>query len=329
MAQGRRVPRHDALRGRHPAHPAVRADVGQLRLGLRRARRQGGDGADGPRSPTARRCGGTGIIDPAHWSRSRPIEITSRHQLPRTRAIFYARDAFSLHGEGDFTGTVHKYNGGYEVKGDFVSAEAGYDDYRFQDFRAAIVWVPSRFDVLERRRRVLRRRGQLHLSACSARRAGPACRRRWDVSLPRRRPDHLHQFPRDARPAAGRPCHRPHHAGLDARPDGRGHRRRLDAAVMPAGYVPALRGSRRTHADGRAAPRRRAWPLQPAQSPWARCRSPARSTTPSTARRSASRRAASPRPRPTSPSTAAPPGARRRACPSTCRASTGRRATAS
>ena len=90
---------------------------------------------------------GTGIIDAARWPES-TFQITSRHQLPRTRAIFYARDTFALHGEGDFTGTAHKYNGGYEVKGEFVSPEVGYDDYRFQDFRASVVWVPERFDVL-------------------------------------------------------------------------------------------------------------------------------------------------------------------------------------
>jgi hypothetical protein len=90
---------------------------------------------------------GSGTIDPARFPES-TFQITSRHQLPRVRAIFYARDRFSLHGEGDFTGTVHKFNGGYEVKGQFVSAEAGYDDYRFQDFRASVVWVPTRFDVL-------------------------------------------------------------------------------------------------------------------------------------------------------------------------------------
>ncbi len=90
---------------------------------------------------------GSGAIDPARFPES-TFQITSRHQLPRVRAIFYARDRFSLHGEGDFTGTVHKFSGGYEVKGQFVSAEAGYDDYRFQAFRASVAWVPTRFDVL-------------------------------------------------------------------------------------------------------------------------------------------------------------------------------------
>jgi TamB, inner membrane protein subunit of TAM complex len=89
---------------------------------------------------------GTGTVDAAKFPES-TYRITARHQLPRARAIFYARDAFRLHGEGDFVGTVHKTSGSYEVTGEFVSPEVGYDDYRFQDFRAAVVWVPTRFDV--------------------------------------------------------------------------------------------------------------------------------------------------------------------------------------
>lgn len=91
---------------------------------------------------------GGGTVDPAKFPES-TFQITSRHQLPRARAIFYARDRFSLHGEGEFTGTIHRFAGGYEVKGDFVSPEVGYDDYRLQDFKAAIVWLPTRFDVTE------------------------------------------------------------------------------------------------------------------------------------------------------------------------------------
>jgi hypothetical protein len=89
---------------------------------------------------------GSGVVDPVRFPEA-TFQVTSHHQLPRVRALFYARDSFSLHGEGDFTGTIDKYIGSYKVAGDFVSREAGYDDYRFQDFRAAVVWVPERFDV--------------------------------------------------------------------------------------------------------------------------------------------------------------------------------------
>ncbi|MEP7117520.1 MAG: translocation/assembly module TamB domain-containing protein, partial [Acidobacteriota bacterium] len=89
---------------------------------------------------------GTALIDPAQFPNA-TYHLTSHHLLPRVRAIFYAHDQFSLHGAGDFAGDVRMHKGGYEVTGDFVSREVGYDDYRFQDFRAAIDWVPTRLDV--------------------------------------------------------------------------------------------------------------------------------------------------------------------------------------
>ncbi|MGD9902475.1 MAG: translocation/assembly module TamB domain-containing protein [Vicinamibacterales bacterium] len=90
---------------------------------------------------------GSGTIDPARFPES-TFQLQSRHQLPRVKAIFYAGDRFALHGEGEFTGTVHKFSGGFEVRGDVVSPEVGYDAYRFQRFRASVVWLPTRFDVL-------------------------------------------------------------------------------------------------------------------------------------------------------------------------------------
>ena len=42
------------------------------------------------------------------------------------------------------------YKGGYEVKGDFVSPEAGYDDYRLQDFRKTCKAFGSRLTVVLR-----------------------------------------------------------------------------------------------------------------------------------------------------------------------------------
>lgn len=89
---------------------------------------------------------GEGAVDPARFPET-TLRITAHTELPRTRAIFYAHDTFALHGEGDFTGVVHKFTGGFEVKGDFASREVGYNDYRFQQFKAAVVWVPTRFDV--------------------------------------------------------------------------------------------------------------------------------------------------------------------------------------
>ena len=168
---------------------------------------------------------GTGIIDATKFPES-TFQITSHHQLPRTRAIFYAKDSFSLHGDGDFTGTVHKYSGGYEVKGDFVSPEAGYDDYRFQNFKASVVWVPNRFDVLAAEAGFYGGQTSFTYQLAPLGVPGRRGRRALGRVVSRRRPERVHRLPRDARVAAGRPGQRTQHADLDAGPAGRGRRRR-------------------------------------------------------------------------------------------------------
>ena len=197
---------------------------------------------------------------PGAVPRTPPITVTSQHQLPRTRAIFYAKDEFSLHGEGDFAGTVRMYKGGYEVKGDFVSPEAGYDDYRFQDFRAAVVWVPTRLDVT-------RGHGRSSTAATAdftyvlepLGRPGRRADARWDVPLHATSTsttftDFLET--RGMRLAGAR--HRPHSSrcGRSARRLRRGHRRGhaagRDAAGARAGRA------RRCPTTPSTAPRRRA-----------------------------------------------------------------------
>ena len=73
------------------------------------------------------------------------------------REIFFARDKFTLSGEGDFTGTFHMFKGGRELKGDFTSALAGVNDYRFPEPRG-LAGLGARSDGGDaRHRRLLRR----------------------------------------------------------------------------------------------------------------------------------------------------------------------------
>jgi hypothetical protein len=88
----------------------------------------------------------TGVVDVANWP-EQLYHIKSRVQFPRQREIFFARDKFSLFGEGHFTGTFHMYKGGREVKGDFTSALAGVNDYRFPNLEGSLVWVRDRMEV--------------------------------------------------------------------------------------------------------------------------------------------------------------------------------------
>ena len=88
----------------------------------------------------------TGVVDSTRWPEMF-YQVKSKVQFPRMREIFFARDSFSLHGEGDFTGTFHLFKGGRELKGNFFSREAGINDHRFRNLEGALEWVPDRFEV--------------------------------------------------------------------------------------------------------------------------------------------------------------------------------------
>jgi translocation and assembly module TamB len=88
----------------------------------------------------------TGVIDTARWPEMF-YQVKSKVQFPRMREIFFAKDTFSLHGVGEFTGTFRLFKGGRELKGNFFSREAGINDYRFHNLEGALEWVPDRFEV--------------------------------------------------------------------------------------------------------------------------------------------------------------------------------------
>lgn len=88
----------------------------------------------------------TGVVDMRNWP-EQLYQIKSRVQFPRMREIFFARDKFSLFGEGRFAGTFHMFKGGRELKGDFTSALAGVNDYRFPNLEGSLVWVRDRMEV--------------------------------------------------------------------------------------------------------------------------------------------------------------------------------------
>jgi hypothetical protein len=90
----------------------------------------------------------TGSVDLPRWP-EQTYQVQSRVHFPRMREIFFARDAFTLFGDGDFTGTFHLYKGGRELKGDFESALAGVNSYRFPNLRGSLLWLPGSFDVTE------------------------------------------------------------------------------------------------------------------------------------------------------------------------------------
>lgn len=88
----------------------------------------------------------TGVVDIGHWP-EQTYQIKSKVQFPKQREIFFAHDNFTLFGDGDFTGQFHLYKGGRELKGDFTSALAGVNDYRFPNLEGSLVWVRDRMEV--------------------------------------------------------------------------------------------------------------------------------------------------------------------------------------
>jgi len=90
----------------------------------------------------------TGHVDMARWPES-VYHVKSRIHFPRMRELFWAREQFSLSGDGDFTGTFHLFKGGRELTGTFFSPEAGVNAYRFPQLRGAIRWLPDSFDAYD------------------------------------------------------------------------------------------------------------------------------------------------------------------------------------
>ncbi|MGH9385270.1 MAG: translocation/assembly module TamB domain-containing protein [Vicinamibacterales bacterium] len=88
----------------------------------------------------------TGVLDLSRWPEQN-YNVKSHVQFARMREIFFARDTFSLSGEGDFTGTYHLFKGGRELKGNFTSGEGGVNAYRFPKLEGSLIWVPDRFEV--------------------------------------------------------------------------------------------------------------------------------------------------------------------------------------
>ena len=88
----------------------------------------------------------TGVVQLNKWP-EQLYQINSRVQFPKMREIFFARDKFSLHGEGRFVGTFHMFKGGREVKGNFTSAVAGVNDFSFPNLEGSLIWVRDRMEV--------------------------------------------------------------------------------------------------------------------------------------------------------------------------------------
>lgn len=98
----------------------------------------------------------TGQVDAARWP-EQLYQVRSRVNFPRMREIFFAKDTFTVAGDGNFTGTFHLFKEtvsgrsrtGRELKGNFFSDAVEVNAYRFADVRGALLWVPEKFEVTD------------------------------------------------------------------------------------------------------------------------------------------------------------------------------------
>ncbi|MEQ1761125.1 MAG: translocation/assembly module TamB domain-containing protein [Vicinamibacterales bacterium] len=96
----------------------------------------------------------TGVIESANWP-EQTYQIRSHMDFARMRELFFARDAFTLSGEGDFVGTFHLFkeqvNGrtrtGRELKGTFSGPDFAVNEYRFPNLAGSVLWVPEKLEV--------------------------------------------------------------------------------------------------------------------------------------------------------------------------------------
>jgi hypothetical protein len=103
-----------------------------------------------------------GDVNLSHWP-EQMYSVQSTIDLPRMRQLFFARDNFELAGTAAFDGVFHLFKDvrpdgtprtGRELKGNFRSATAFVDDYRFDDLRGYVRWIPEALEVHDASARV-------------------------------------------------------------------------------------------------------------------------------------------------------------------------------
>jgi hypothetical protein len=97
----------------------------------------------------------TGTVDLGRWP-EQLYTMRSTIDFPAQKAIWFAKDAFSVLGVGEFNGTFHMFKEqlpdgrtrtGRELKGTFNSPFTGVNAYRFGDLDGSVLWTPDKLLV--------------------------------------------------------------------------------------------------------------------------------------------------------------------------------------
>ena len=94
----------------------------------------------------------TGNADVKNWPEM-TYNVRSTVDFKRMRELFFAKDNYTLSGQGRFNGVFHLFKGGRALTGDFESDGAGLQiggrDYEFPDLKGKLGWYPNRFEVMD------------------------------------------------------------------------------------------------------------------------------------------------------------------------------------
>lgn len=122
---------------------------------------------DGTRSVLA------GDVDMSHWP-EQMYSVKSTIDLPRMRQLFFADDNFELTGTAQFDGNFHLFKGevrpdgstagGRELKGRFRTPTMYVNDYRLDEVRGDVRWLPRSLEVHDATARVFDGQAQFEYS---------------------------------------------------------------------------------------------------------------------------------------------------------------------
>jgi hypothetical protein len=94
----------------------------------------------------------TGDADIKNWPEM-TYKVKSTVDFKRMRELFFAKDTYTLSGEGRFNGIFHLFKGGRALTGDFESDLAGLQigghDYEFPNLKGKLGWYPNKFEVMD------------------------------------------------------------------------------------------------------------------------------------------------------------------------------------
>ena len=110
----------------------------------------------------------SGDVDFAHWP-EQVYHVKSAVHFQRMREIFWKDEKWTIPGDGDFAGTFRLYKGGHELSGTFASPQTGVNGYPFSEAVRVAPLDAAGVRGVGRRRRLPRRRGEVHLFDQAAR----------------------------------------------------------------------------------------------------------------------------------------------------------------